>query len=44
MPFGGIDRSGHGREGGRSAIELYTRVKSVWTSLHDDEVTADICL
>ena len=42
MPFGGIGRSGYGREGGRAAVELYTRVKSVWTSLHDDEVTPDI--
>ncbi|MBK0417479.1 aldehyde dehydrogenase family protein [Leucobacter sp. CSA1] len=42
MPFGGIGRSGYGREGGRAAVELYTRLKSVWTSLHDDEVTRDI--
>lgn len=44
VPFGGIGRSGYGREGGMSSVELYTRVKSVWTSLHDDEVTADIAL
>lgn len=33
VPFGGMKRSGYGREGGRSAVELYTQVKSVWTSL-----------
>lgn len=33
VPFGGVGLSGSGREGGEAAIELYTRVKSVWTSL-----------
>ncbi len=33
VPFGGIGLSGYGREGGASAVETYTRVKSVWTSL-----------
>lgn len=32
VPFGGVKMSGYGREGGSSAAELYTRVKSVWTS------------
>ncbi|UOQ59185.1 aldehyde dehydrogenase family protein [Leucobacter rhizosphaerae] len=44
VPFGGIGRSGYGREGGRAAVELYTRLKSVWTSLHEDEETPDIAL
>lgn len=44
VPFGGIGRSGYGREGGAAAAELYTRVKSVWTSLSDDIVTDDIAL
>ena len=44
VPFGGIGRSGYGREGGRAAVELYTRLKSVWTSLHANEETADIAL
>ena len=44
VPFGGIGRSGYGREGGRAAVELYTRLKSVWTSLHEDEVTPDLAL
>jgi len=35
VPFGGIGLSGHGREGGSSAAQLYTRVKSVWTALTD---------
>lgn len=29
-PFGGYKQSGHGREMGREAIDLYTEVKSVW--------------
>ncbi|HWM34618.1 MAG TPA: aldehyde dehydrogenase family protein [Pseudolysinimonas sp.] len=33
VPFGGMKRSGYGREGGRSAVDLYTQVKTVWTSL-----------
>jgi acyl-CoA reductase-like NAD-dependent aldehyde dehydrogenase len=33
VPFGGVGLSGYGREGGRDAIETYTRIKSVWTSL-----------
>ncbi|CAG7608657.1 aldehyde dehydrogenase family protein [Leucobacter soli] len=44
VPFGGIGRSGYGREGGQAAVELYTRHKAVWTSLHRDEATADILL
>jgi aldehyde dehydrogenase (NAD+) len=32
VPFGGVGLSGYGREGGTSAVELYTRAKSVWTS------------
>jgi (Z)-2-((N-methylformamido)methylene)-5-hydroxybutyrolactone dehydrogenase len=33
VPFGGVGHSGYGREGGEGAIEVYTRVKSVWTAL-----------
>jgi aldehyde dehydrogenase (NAD+) len=33
VPFGGVGRSGYGREGGNDAVSLYTRTKSVWTSL-----------
>lgn len=44
VPFGGIGRSGYGREGGTSAVELYTRVKSVWTSLHQNELSSEIQL
>lgn len=29
-PFGGYKQSGHGREMGREAIDLYTEVKSIW--------------
>jgi acyl-CoA reductase-like NAD-dependent aldehyde dehydrogenase len=29
-PFGGIRASGHGREMGRAAIDLYSQTKSVW--------------
>ena len=29
-PFGGYKQSGHGREMGKEAIDLYTEVKSVW--------------
>jgi phenylacetaldehyde dehydrogenase len=29
MPFGGYKQSGIGREHGRSAIEMYTELKSV---------------
>ncbi|MFJ4773099.1 aldehyde dehydrogenase family protein [Streptomyces uncialis] len=32
VPFGGVDRSGYGREGGPDAVRLYTWTKSVWTS------------
>ncbi|NWF67520.1 MAG: aldehyde dehydrogenase family protein [Chloroflexi bacterium] len=31
VPFGGYKQSGHGREMGYDAIQLYTEVKSVWT-------------
>lgn len=33
VPFGGVGLSGSGREGGEAAVDLYTRVKSVWTAL-----------
>ncbi|GAA0711184.1 aldehyde dehydrogenase family protein [Dactylosporangium roseum] len=33
VPFGGQRLSGYGREGGPDAVQLYTRTKSVWTSL-----------
>ena len=33
VPFGGVGLSGYGREGGNDAVALYTRTKSVWTSL-----------
>lgn len=33
VPFGGIGHSGYGRENGTEAARLYTRPKSVWTSL-----------
>ncbi|MFE0425466.1 aldehyde dehydrogenase family protein [Streptomyces sp. NPDC058953] len=32
VPFGGVGRSGYGREGGPDAVHLYTWTKSVWTS------------
>jgi len=32
VPFGGVNLSGYGREGGDEAVGLYTRTKSVWTS------------
>jgi (Z)-2-((N-methylformamido)methylene)-5-hydroxybutyrolactone dehydrogenase len=44
VPFGGIGRSGYGREGGTAAVELYTRLKAVWTSLHPDVSTPDVQL
>jgi acyl-CoA reductase-like NAD-dependent aldehyde dehydrogenase len=34
-PFGGYKQSGHGREMGEYALELYTEVKCVWTNLDD---------
>lgn len=33
VPFGGMRRSGYGRENGSEAALLYTRQKSVWTSI-----------
>ncbi|KAB0677774.1 betaine-aldehyde dehydrogenase [Aureimonas leprariae] len=33
MPFGGVKRSGIGRENGRAAIEHYTQVKSVYVEM-----------
>lgn len=33
VPFGGVGLSGYGRENGSEAARLYTRPKSVWTSL-----------
>ncbi|MCC2110422.1 MAG: betaine-aldehyde dehydrogenase [Hyphomicrobiales bacterium] len=35
MPFGGVKRSGIGRENGRAAIEHYTRLKSVYVDMSD---------
>ncbi|MEO6943875.1 MAG: aldehyde dehydrogenase family protein [Lacisediminihabitans sp.] len=34
VPFGGVGSSGYGRENGTEAARLYTRPKSVWTSLN----------
>ena len=33
VPFGGYKESGHGREMGKSALELYTQEKAVWVNL-----------
>ncbi|MCC5941306.1 MAG: aldehyde dehydrogenase family protein [Balneolaceae bacterium] len=33
VPFGGFKESGIGREMGKSALELYTREKAIWTQL-----------
>jgi aldehyde dehydrogenase (NAD+) len=33
-PFGGYKQSGHGRELGRHALDLYTQIKSVWVDLN----------
>jgi aldehyde dehydrogenase (NAD+) len=30
VPFGGVGRSGYGREGGTDAVNLYTWTRSVW--------------
>ena len=35
LPFGGVKRSGIGRENARAAIEHYTRLKSVYVELGD---------
>jgi acyl-CoA reductase-like NAD-dependent aldehyde dehydrogenase len=32
VPFGGVKESGFGREGGREAIDQYSRSKTVWVS------------
>jgi betaine-aldehyde dehydrogenase len=37
LPFGGVKRSGLGRENGRAAIEHYTALKSVYVALGDVE-------
>jgi betaine-aldehyde dehydrogenase len=37
MPFGGVKRSGLGRENGRAAIEHYTQLKSVYVAMRDVE-------
>ncbi|MBC45035.1 MAG: betaine-aldehyde dehydrogenase, partial [Thalassospira sp.] len=37
MPFGGVKKSGVGRENGRAAIEYYTRIKSVYVETGDVE-------
>jgi acyl-CoA reductase-like NAD-dependent aldehyde dehydrogenase len=34
VPFGGFKHSGHGRELGKAAIDLYTENKSVWVDLN----------
>ncbi|MCG2633485.1 MAG: aldehyde dehydrogenase family protein [Gammaproteobacteria bacterium] len=34
IPFGGYKMSGLGREMGQEGVELYTELKTVWTSLH----------
>jgi phenylacetaldehyde dehydrogenase len=33
LPFGGYKQSGFGREHGRSAIDMYTEIKSVWMAI-----------
>ena len=35
LPFGGVKRSGLGRENGRAAIEHYTQLKSVYVAMGD---------
>lgn len=37
LPFGGVKRSGLGRENGRAALEHYTQLKSVYVALGDIE-------
>ena len=37
LPFGGVKRSGLGRENGRAAIEHYTQLKSVYVALEPVE-------
>jgi betaine-aldehyde dehydrogenase len=37
MPFGGVKRSGLGRENGRAALEHYTQLKSVYVAMRDVE-------
>ena len=35
LPFGGVKRSGFGRENSQAAIEHYTRLKSVYVETGD---------
>jgi betaine-aldehyde dehydrogenase len=37
LPFGGVKRSGLGRENSRAAVEHYTRLKSVYVAMSDVE-------
>ena len=37
MPFGGVKRSGFGREGGEGAVKDWTYLKTVWCDDLEDE-------